>query len=251
MPQFNDENEPKTPIDIIRQKSLRFDSEHNRIEDSDVKSKTAASHFKMALGIVYFLFFIALYDRFFEWPPEWLMLGPMAGLLVMAGFATSFTWKAMGPHARNIVRLVLAHWFISLIVALNILVVATKWSNRLGWKPSPVNFSHKLSGSPSGKNWEILTDGDTYKLLTLDEAKQACKQLGNSWSLPQVEEFYMLKPRPSDHQNQDFWASDAVNNGKNIGYAARLNGSRGFSSITYRKPSQKRLPVLCIGSIRP
>lgn len=251
MPQFHDPNEPKSPVDIVRRKSLNFDLEQKRIEENDVKGKTAASRFKMALGIFYFFLLIALYDRFYDWPPEWLMLGPMAVILFAAGLATNLTWKALGPHTRNIVRLVFRHWFISLIVLLNILAVATKWSNRLNWKPSDIDFSTKLSGSPSGKNWEILTEGDGYKFLTLEEAKSACQQLGNSWSLPQVEEFYMLKPRPSDHQKQDFWANDAVPHGKNIGYAARLSGSRGFSTITYRKPSRKRLPVLCIGSMRP
>lgn len=251
MPQFNGPKEPQTPVDIVRQKSLELDNEASLVEARDTKSKTAASRFKMVLGIFYFFLLFALYDRFFDWPPEWLVFGPLAVIFVLAALATGLTWKAMGPHGRNIIRMVLRHWFISLFIAINLIVVTGKWSKRLGCNPKAIDLKPKLAGPSSGRNWEILTDGENYRMLNLDEAKQACQQLGASWSLPQVEEFYQLKPRPSEHHRQDFWASDAVNNGKNIGYAARLSGSRGFSSITYRKPSRKQLPVLCIGSIRP
>lgn len=58
-----------------------------------------------------------------------------------------------------------------------------------------------------GTNWKILTESGAYKKLTHAEAVDACKTLGEGFTIPTSEDYAFLTPKPTFPRAITFWVS--------------------------------------------
>jgi len=90
-----------------------------------------------------------------------------------------------------------------------VLMFASCGANESESESSTVNFTRREVSTIKIGNLEVMTE-DLGKMMTWDEAKKACKNLGDGWRLPTKDELNLLyenKEKIGGFANGFYWSS--------------------------------------------
>ena len=129
----------------------------------------------------------------------------LGGEMFLAGILAGWTWRALGPTLRTVLRPfgLLGPWPILIVAVLAFAYVAGVASGKFRVDGTPI--------LPSGDNWQVAAlQGDPKHGVWWSKAEPACAALGPGWRIPTGDEWASLRPPPRAEAGQFFWVASSL-----------------------------------------